>query len=94
MPPHWLGGPLAMGEAYLKAGRPDQALRVLEESDSTKDDPAAAARRAALIARALSASGRAHEAAALLGRTDARAATCEALQASALSALARDAGCN
>lgn len=93
-PPHWLGGPLAMGEAYLQAGRPDQALRVLEESDSTQDDPAAAARRAELIARALSASGRAGEAAALLGRTDTRTATCEALQASALSALARDAGCN
>jgi tetratricopeptide (TPR) repeat protein len=93
MPPHWLGGPLAMAEAYLRAGRPDQALRVLQESESTQDAPAAAARRAELIARALAASGRAHEAAALLGRTDARAATCEALQASALSALARDAGC-
>jgi tetratricopeptide (TPR) repeat protein len=92
-PPHWLGGPLAMGEAYLQAGRPDEALRVLQESDGAKDDPATAARRAELIARALAASGRAHEAAALLGQTDARAATCEALQASALSALARDAGC-
>ena len=36
---------LAMAEAYLRAGRPDEALRVLQESDSGKDDAASAARR-------------------------------------------------
>jgi predicted Zn-dependent protease len=93
MPPHWLGGPLAMAEAYLQAGRPDEALRVLQESDSGKDDAISASRRAALIARSLVAAGRAREATALLGQVDTRAATCEALEASALVALAREAGC-
>jgi tetratricopeptide (TPR) repeat protein len=93
MPPHWLGGPLAMAEAYLQAGRPDEALRVLQESDSGRDDAASAARRAALVARSLVAAGRAREATALLSQVDTRAATCEALEASALSALAREAGC-
>jgi len=93
VPPHWLGGPLPMAEAYLQAGRPDEALRVLQESDSGKDDAASASRRAALVARSLVAAGRAREATALLGQVDTQAATCEALEASALVALAREAGC-
>lgn len=93
-PPHWLGGPLAMAEAYLRAGRPDEALRVLQESDSSEDDVGTAARRAELVARALAAAGRTREASALLGQARAQSAVCDALQASALSALARDAGCS
>lgn len=92
LPPHWLGGPLAMGEAYLLSGRPEEALRVLRER-SGAEDAATAARRAALIARSLAAAGRPQEASALLDRADTRSATCEALEASALFALARDAGC-
>jgi len=92
LPPHWLGGPLAMGEAYLRAGRPEEALRVLAESRGP-DDAASASRRAALIARSLAAAGRPREATALLERAGTRDATCEALEASALFALARDAGC-
>lgn len=94
MPPHWLGGPIAMGEAYLAAGMPEQALRILSESTSGVEDAASAAQRRQLIARSLVAAGRASEAAKLLGpAVEARAATCEALRASGLAALARDAGC-
>ena len=95
VPPHWLGGPLAMGEAYLAIGFPDAALRVLSESTSGEEDASTAARRRQLIARSLIAAGRANEAAKLLAHSsDARGATCDALQASGLSALARDAGCH
>jgi len=95
MPPHWLGGPLAMAEAYLQAGLPEQALRVLSERARAEESAKTAQRRERLIARSLVASGRAHDAIDLLRPSDGpSAATCEALQASALLALARDAGCN
>jgi tetratricopeptide (TPR) repeat protein len=95
LPPHWLGGPLIMGEAYLAIGLPEQALRILSESTTGNEDASTAAQRTQLIARSLVAAGRANEAAKLIGRAgDARGATCEALLASGLAALARDASCD
>ena len=95
-PPDRLGGTLEIADAYLRIGRPERALRALEEQASSVEPDTH--RRALLLGLALLGKGDAARAAMELARipaasefaAPARAALVQALQAGDLGTLAQE----